>query len=113
MRKLEEKHQAPLILNVNLHFHKSIIYNYEALSIQTWPFWRFFNMSKQQFPPQKQDEQPGKEKKMIPKPEDEDMAYKGSEKLAQKIALITGGDSGIGRAVAIAFAKEGADIAIV
>ncbi len=70
-------------------------------------------MTKQQFPPQKQTERPGKEKEMTPKPQDEDIGYKGSDKLTQKIALITGGDSGIGRAVAIAFAKEGADIAII
>ena len=60
-------------------------------------------MSKKQFPPQKQNEQPGKETKMTPKPQDEDIEYRGSDKLAKKIALITGGDSGIGRAVAIAF----------
>jgi NAD(P)-dependent dehydrogenase (short-subunit alcohol dehydrogenase family) len=70
-------------------------------------------MAKKQFPPQKQQERPGKEKKMIPKPQDEDPGYKGSNKLAQKVALITGGDSGIGRAVAIAYAKEGADVAII
>lgn len=50
---------------------------------------------------------------MNPKPQDEDIGYKGSDKLALKVALITGGDSGIGRAVAIAYAKERADIAIV
>lgn len=70
-------------------------------------------MGKQKFPSQKQEERPGKEKKMTPKPQDEDPTYKGSGKLANKVAIITGGDSGIGRAVAIAFAKEGADIAIV
>lgn len=70
-------------------------------------------MAKKQFPPQHQDQRPGREKKMTPKPEAEKVEYKGSGKLLDKIALITGGDSGIGRAVAIAFAKEGADIAIV
>ncbi len=70
-------------------------------------------MAEKQFPPQKQNKQPGHETEMTPKPQSENIAYKGSHKLDHKIALITGGDSGIGRAVAIAFAKEGADIAIV
>lgn len=64
------------------------------------------------FPPQ-QMEQPGKEHKMNPEPEFIRDGYKGSDKLKEKVALITGGDSGIGRAVAIHFAREGADIAIV
>jgi NAD(P)-dependent dehydrogenase (short-subunit alcohol dehydrogenase family) len=66
----------------------------------------------QQFPPQEQDRQPGRETEMQPEPIFEDENYRGSGKLEGLVALITGGDSGIGRAVAIAYAKEGADVAI-
>ncbi|HET6243409.1 MAG: SDR family oxidoreductase [Bacteroidetes bacterium] len=64
-------------------------------------------------PAQEQKKQPGLENKMMPKPVVEDSRYVGSNKLKNKIAVITGGDSGIGSAVAIAFAKEGADVAII
>jgi NAD(P)-dependent dehydrogenase (short-subunit alcohol dehydrogenase family) len=63
------------------------------------------------FPPQHQDQQPGLQYLMQPKPIEENPNYIGSCKLKNKVAFITGGDSGIGRAAAIGFAKEGADVA--
>ena len=64
-------------------------------------------------PPQHQDQQPGRESEMTPQPKADDPQYRGSGKLQDKVALITGGDSGIGRSVALFYAKEGADVAIL
>ncbi|MFL6475417.1 MAG: SDR family oxidoreductase [Nitrososphaera sp.] len=62
--------------------------------------------------PEQQQDVPGLESEMNPKPDYGESSYRGSGKLKGKAALITGGDSGIGRAVALAFAREGADILI-
>src|SRR5437762_7664960 len=62
--------------------------------------------------PEQEQEMPGSEQKMDPRPDHGEKTYKGSGKLAGKKAIITGADSGIGKAVALAFAREGADVLI-
>ena len=71
------------------------------------------NQPKKVFPAQHQESQPGIESAMNPVPVYDNPAYRLANKLEGKAALITGGDSGIGRAVALAFAKEGANVSIV
>ncbi|MEN8699017.1 SDR family oxidoreductase [Bacillus infantis] len=71
------------------------------------------NNNQNGFTPQHQNQQPGVEDKMTPEPSYIDPNYKGSGKLEGKVAIVTGGDSGIGKSVAIYYAKEGADVTVV
>src|SRR5438552_1647632 len=63
--------------------------------------------------PEQEQSRPGIESRMEPRPQFAAPDYKGAEKLKGMVALVTGGDSGIGRSVAVLYAREGADVAIV
>jgi len=93
--------QAHLLRNVHLHFMK--VDYYEAMNTQ----------EAQSMPPQKQSMQPGRTEMMDPKPQDHMRDYKSARRFENKVVVITGGDSGIGRAAAIGFAKEGGKVAII
>lgn len=70
-------------------------------------------MSKPKEFPQQDQSPPGEEQKMVPQPEVIKSDYKGSNRLKGKVAIITGGDSGIGRSAAVHYAREGADCSII
>ena len=98
---------------VLIFFHETIdIHPLCYYGIKYVPLLELTMREEKSIPEQHQKQQPGVEEVMTPEPGSMMEGYKGSGKLESKIAIVTGGDSGIGRAVAVAFAKEGADIVI-
>lgn len=92
-------------MNYDYHYGNQFYNYYDGIGVKSIKY-------KILAPEQSQEEQPGKEYLMKPLPVFDNPNYKGSGKLKDKIAIITGGDSGLGRAAAIAFTKEGAKVVI-
>lgn len=93
--------RPPMLVRIDGHFSYNVSYNVETV------------MDDQTLPPQQQDQRPGHESDMTPRPVYFSDSYKPAGKLKGKVAIITGADSGIGRAVAIHYAKEGANVVLV
>lgn len=92
-------------MDFDYHFGNEAFKYFDDFGIK---YTKYFKMA----PEQSQNDQPGKEFLMNPKPIFDNPEYLGSNKLKGKVAIITGGDSGLGRAASIIFAKEGANVVI-